>query len=49
MQSLAYSLLPAKRDLSGHAMHSRGHDLQLPQVNTTLFKNPFINRCLNFL
>ena len=43
-------LLPAKRDLCSHAMHSRGHDFQLSQIDTTLFKNSFINRCLfNYL
>jgi hypothetical protein len=40
------SLLPAKRDLFSRAMRSRRHDFQLPQTDTTLFKNTFSNTCL---
>jgi hypothetical protein len=40
------SLLPAKTDLCDLAMCSRGHNFQLLQIVTTLFKNMFINRYL---
>ncbi len=45
-----YSLLPVERDLCGRTMRSRGHEFQLPHINSTLFKNTYINRCLfNFM
>ena len=31
---------------SSYSRRSRGHPLSLPQLNTVLYKNMFVNRCL---
>ena len=41
------SLPPSSRlPYSSYSLRSRGHQFSLPQLNTVLYKNMFVNRCL---
>jgi len=42
-----HPLLPTQRNKKiTNCLRKRGHNYQLPQVQSTLFKNSFVNRCL---
>lgn len=43
-----HPLLPKQRNNKLHSLRNRGHNYILPRIETALFKNSFLNRCLFF-
>ena len=44
-----HPLLPTQRNKKlTNCLRKRGHNYQLPHIQSTLFKNSFVNRCLFF-
>ena len=44
-----HPLLPTQRNNKlTHCLRKRGHNYQLPQIQSIIFKNSFVNRCLFF-
>lgn len=41
-----HPLLPKQRNNKLHSLRNRGHNYILPRIETALFKNSFLNRCL---
>ena len=41
-----HPLLPKQRNNKLYSLRNRGHNYILPRIETALFKNSFLNRCL---